>query len=222
MVLALVLAGCASPAPAPAAVPSRTPSATPTPTPEAAPEPATAVIGAHAITVLDENGDTLGELPFTQSGPAAVEYLSALFDAPPEITHRESDFNCVAAANLAAWGEYFTLTYDIEGWTVAGHPIMAHARARAAANGVTLQTASGFGVGDSVDALVASQPGVAVESMDWEGNSYAFVHYDVGAGVHLSSDDPNYDREPYWGASAQSVDGVIESMHAPQTFVDQC
>jgi hypothetical protein len=219
-VLAMVLAGCASPAPASGVgVALGVLLATAA---GAAPEPATAVIGAHAITVLDQDGDTFGEVVFTEPGSAAVELLTAVFDAPPVLSRQESDFNCVPAANVAVWDGYFTLAYDIEGAGGAGHSMLARATTRATPGGVLLLTASGFGVGDSVDALVASQPGVAVDSMDWEGKHYSSVHYDVGAGVFLTPDDENYDMAPYWGASAAAIDGTITTLQSPHAFVDMC
>ena len=212
--------GCASaPVPATTVAP---PTPTPTPVVETVPVPRTVVVGAVGLTVLDADGGVLGEVSYMEPATTAVALLTTAFEADPVISHLESDYNCSPAATLAVWDGYFTLTYDIEGRMPAGQTSYARAVAPAAPNGVGLSTPSGFGVGDPVDALISSQPGVDAPAMEIEGTAYAWVHYEVGAGVYLPDNDPNWGRDPYWGASASAVDGVITALHAPVTFVDQC
>ena len=180
------------------------------------------VVGARGITVLDDEDGVIGELEYSESGATAVEFLTAAFEAPPVISHRESDFNCVPAADLATWEGYLTLNYNVDGWTVGDQATFVHVTAPVSANGLALHTTSRFGVGDSVEALLASQPGVGADSAEYDGHAYDWVHYDVGEGTYLPNSDPNWGREAYWGALASGVDGVITGLHSPTTYVDLC
>ena len=217
--LAVLIAGCATAAPV-AEPPAATP--TTTPTAEPAPVPSVMVVGARGITVLDDAEAVLGELMYSEPGETAIEFLTAVFEAPAVITHRESDFNCVSAADVATWEGYFTLNYNIDGWTPGGQLTYASVIAPASPNGLALQTTSGFGVGDPVAAVLAGQPGVGADSMEFEGHTYDYVHYEVAEGMYLPASDPNFGLEPYWGALALGVDGVVTGLHSPVPYVDLC
>jgi hypothetical protein len=192
------------------------PSATASPIPEAV--PATLVIGALGLTLLDEEGDKLDTLPFTSDGADAVAFLDGAFGETPVLSFTPSDGHCSSDASEATWGDWFTLAYDVQGETPTGLDMAVTSASKTTPNGLSVLTPSGFGVGDDIAALAAAQPDAETDSYSFEQVAYMSVFYDIGSGSKAAAENGDL----WWGASAAAEDGVIVTLRSPHLLRDSC
>lgn len=103
-----------------------------------------------------------------------------------------------------------------------GQQFTVTARAAVVA-GIAMQTPSGVTVGDSIAPLQAEIPvGQRHATGDAAVGAIDRVDYDVVVGQWSAPGSPEYDTIEYWGATAQSVDDIVTTLHAPVTFVRLC
>jgi hypothetical protein len=220
ILVTLVASGCAAARPAADGPP---PSATslPTPTQTLEPEVTALVLRATSMDAVDADGRIVDSVPFSASGDEAIAFLEGIADAAPALSTSAPDDHCSSGQSVAAWGDGFTLGYDFGRPAPTGMQMVVDVTEPALPNGVLVQTPSGLGVGDLGSDLEAAQPGVYTFRMG-DGPVYASVHYDVGAGTPAALSDYDAALGDYWGASAQTTDGVITQLSSPRTYIDAC
>jgi hypothetical protein len=218
----IALAGCASGTGA--AGPKVSPSAAPVESPEpsaAPPEAAVLVIAGSEVRVLDESGTQVDSLPYTAEPSVATDFFSALFEAPPVMTSQKSDENCLPNASIATWGDGLAVSYG-EVFLPEGQRYLVSGKA-ASVGGVSIETPSGVSVGEPVEPLQAAIPvEQRAQSITHAGVTYDFVSYDVAVGEWLPDSSPEYDLNPYWGASALAQNGSVTLLQAPVHFFNAC
>jgi hypothetical protein len=218
----IALAGCTSGADT--AGPKASPSTAPVETPEpsaAPPEAAVLVIAGSEVRVLDESGTQVDALPYSVEPSVATDFFSALFEAPPVMTSQKSDESCLPNATIATWGEGLAVSYG-ELFLPQGQRYMVSGKAPSA-NGVSIATPSGVSVGEAVEPLQAAIPvEQRTQSITHEGITYDSVSYDIAMGEWLPASSPEYDINPYWGASALAQNGSVTLLQAPVHFVNAC
>ena len=191
-VIAMVLAGCASPGLAPVAVPSRTPSATPTP--EAAPEPTVAVLqfSGSDIRALGADAVEVDTVELSAGAASVVAFLSDAVGIEPAISE-ETDEGCAGPHTRYQW-----TGIDVTAWT--GSDDFVVGVSQSTAGGVRLEATGGFAPGDDVSAFSASAPPANVGSM---GGTNTLIAFDVVS----RSTYGDYDSPV--GAVGYAPDGVI-------------
>ena len=173
---AIALAGCASAAPG-SSTSSPTPTAitTETPAPELEPVPAEIIVSGAGFTLVDAAGETVFAHAWADEVAPAVEALTDAFQSEPTMSTLDGSGGHYADFDLYTWGG-FTLgdavglekartDYFLPSLIEVSEPEVA---------GITVQTASGVGVGSTVDAVDAIEPLIREASPDG-----AYVEYRV-------------------------------------------
>ena len=196
--ISLVLTGCASGAPAPldggtsAATATRTaePSATAVPVPDTV--AARILVTGSTVSVLNEAGDVLQDVPFSTDGATAAALLSAAIGVEPALS---TAFYC----NDDTGTQYDWGSFQIVSPAIYAEPSVLYSiivAAPATSNGLTLEAAPHVVVGDTIAELRAAAPG----TLDtW-----------VGEYQHLWLVDPTLDGRYGLRVDAGLSDTVLE------------
>jgi hypothetical protein len=224
-IAALALSGCVDAAgPAATSGPAAPATASAAPTDESSPpepEASTLVIAGSAVRSVDDSGATVAEVPYSAEPPEAIAFFTDLFAVDPVLSTRPGDQACTLDVNVATWDPGFTVAYD-EAVVPEGQRFLVHAVAPEV-SGIAIETPSGVTIGDPVQVLQDAIPvGERNATLDSEGKAYDFVHYDVAVGEWVSPDSPEFAQALYWGALARGVDGAVDLLAAPATYIDLC
>ncbi|MBB5843333.1 hypothetical protein HD599_001656 [Conyzicola lurida] len=202
------------------------PTASPTAEPVAGPAIAVLTVGGTGVTAIDENGEEVSSLDYTSDGATTVAYLTAVFGSEPAVTTRPSDNSCHTEAARATWGDdAVELLYDFVGERTelpTGQYVQLTVKS-ATVGDVSIETPTGFSVGEPETELVASIPGVGTHvNSALPDNTY--VDYEVAGGEYTDSNDADFgqDENEYWGAQAFVNGGVIAELWAPVVFQSAC
>jgi hypothetical protein len=215
---AFALGGCATAAPSDpgASTPKPAPTSDATPAPTAEPTASTVVIAGLEVRALDAAGSVLSTLPYASDPELATELFTDLFEAAPVVTSYP-EAHCVPSHTIAAWRDTFSLVYDYSG--IPEGQLFQVGTGVATLAGITLETTTGHAVGDSTDLLVAGLSPSQISSTEFEGVACSWADYDVAVGERSADSS---EQGAYWGAVAESHDGVISSITAPMHYVDNC
>jgi hypothetical protein len=195
VVAGLLLAGCtpssstepatsASPAPSPSS--SSSSSTSPSAAPEVSSEPTTIVVSTSELQLLLEDGSVSGEFVYADALDAVVAKLTELFGAEPTVTAYEG----TAAADYV-WDGFRVGTdgpTDTVGW-----PETYVTATATEINGIAIESAEGYRIGDDLLALEAADPDAAyrwdrqgVEQLVVQVQQVPFVGAGEGAGAGAS------------------------------------
>ena len=202
--ISLVLTGCASSAPAPsdggtsAATATRTaePTATPTPVPVPDTVAARILVTGSTVSVLNEAGDVLQDVPFSTDGATAAALLSAAIGVEPAV----STGSTCNVENVAfyTWGS-FSIHSPIE-YAEPGDLYSIFVDGPATSNGLTLEAAPHVVIGDTIAELLAAAPGTldtwATEHGMWLVDPTPDGQYGLRVQESLSGDTVLYFSSP--------------------------
>ena len=202
--ISLVLTGCASGAPAPsdggtsAATATRTaePTATPTPVPVPDTVAARILVTGSTVSVLNEAGDVLQDVPFSTDGATAAALLSAAIGVEPALS---TAFYC----NDDTGTQYDWGSFQIVSPAIYAEPSVLYSiivAAPATSNGLTLEAAPHVVVGDTIAELLAAAPGTldtwATEHGMWLVDPTPDGQYGLRVQESLSGDTVLYFSSP--------------------------
>jgi len=211
---ALALAGCAAAAPSSNAPSPTAPAAvTVTPTPEPEPVPAEIVVSGAGFTLVDTAGDTVFTHLWADEVAPAVEALSGAFQSEPTMSTRERAGGHYPEFDLYTWGA-FTLgdavglekartDYFLPSLIEVTEPEVA---------GITVQAASGVGVGSTVEAVNEIEPLIREASPD---GAYVEYRIDPEDPSLVPPDIPRGDITDMVGLRADASDMTITLLKAP-------
>ncbi|WP_188509565.1 hypothetical protein [Conyzicola nivalis] len=221
-VLLVAVAGFALVGCAPVDVPDPEPSASPTPSASAEPAAAAVYISATGFTVVDESDETVATALYSSDPQAAIAILTDAFGSEPELSVRPSDLNCVPEANVVSW-DGFALRYGIPVNSVPRGQLFEVESTAATVAGLSVETPGGASVGDPVGDVAAGLPAEQVgEPVTTDLGLIQSVAYEIGSGTYVPWDHPEFGSYDFWGASARSIDGMIDRLDAPVLLQNQC
>ena len=191
-----------APGPTPSSTASPAPTPTPTPEPVAEAVPARLVVSTMHLRVVAAGGEVIHEIGIYDPIGPAVDILTDIFAAEPVVT---------------AYDGTAAVDYDWEGFSIATDgpadpPTRAEVYFRAMAaelNGIIIETADGFSVGDSLIPISEAAP---EDTRTWDNQGVQEMTVDVDE-VPLESDGS--DRALHTELTAHPADGPISRISAP-------
>ena len=223
-----LLAGCTpttSPTPTPSTsttssiAPSAPPTVTPTPSPTASPEAAAIVISGANLVIADAEGEAIETIPFTSSPAAVITTLSEIVGTDPVRSKTPSGYSCAPVHSEATWDDRLTVSWGKDLTRATGAKFVVKASSATVGDGISLETPTGFSVGDSSKDLL-DVPGTYGYTNGDKSNGWTDVYYDPTAG---SKDDIDAWAGAF--ASGKAEKGAITSLISPVeyiAFINQC
>jgi hypothetical protein len=173
----LAMSGCAASVPATKSTPSHATAAVPTPT--AAPVAAAVMVRGTSLDVMSEDGRIIQSIPYSGGDKSLVSALTAVLGAPVSKTY--PDNGCAGGTGTghqptaSNWGGETLVVTSFN----TGPTDFVVSLSGSSVNGIELETAGGFHVGDSSKDLAKQVPGVVSQDSTIWNNSYLW--YDLAA-----------------------------------------
>ncbi len=141
------------------------------------------------LTLVGSDKSTLQQLSYSSEPVLAVAALRKEIGETPSVETLVAS-NCSNNRKQISWGDGLSITYTTD--TVSGGPVFVVLSGSAKTpGGVKVTTASGFGVGDPIQSLIAATPDVRVIGQDTVSQDGAVAFFDLDAndiGVEVISD----------------------------------
>jgi hypothetical protein len=218
-VLALSLAGCASPITAADRGSSPPASAAPTPGPLDTTSPVDPnlpqiVIGSEAISVYAGDGSDAQKIEYTEPTAVFISSLNGLFGAEPVVSTYLRQGDCDPSYTMMSWDGFAIITH--EGFYVEENPRVSVIAHTASIAGYAVTSSLGLSVGDDVTHVFALQPDEFKYAGEWEGEAHSYFYFDV-----IDPPEPvlgSYQDEDMmwpWAAYLSATGGIVDTIAAP-------